>query len=523
MNRKNLKTNLKKIIWLFTLLLLFVGNVSNTTISVKAETTVYVTKTGSKYHTGKCGNGTYYPATLSQAIARGLTSCSKCFGSSIIIYDEGDSGNSDYNPLPPENFEQIEIEVEPIKINKTSMLLVQGQTSKLEITNATEEVVWKSSKESVVSVSSDGKITAKKKGNAEITATVGEQTKSCKVTVEEPKLKKKSLTMDIGDKYKLSLAGCKHSVKWSSGNSAIAIVRSGKITAKKPGKTTIVAKVHNQKYKCTINVNKPKVKKISLKQKKIQMGYNKYAQININVSPKNALKYHKVSVKSSNRKIVKASVSYDKKSIKLETGEKTGTAKITVSIGEKTAVCEVNVIPSVISEISLNKTELRLNPDGESEICLTVNPTEALNYYDVEWISSNPSVVTVEKQIGYKRYADVIAVGEGEATVTVKIGEATASCRVVVSKPRIVGLELNKTELHLNPDGESEICLTVNPTEALNYYDVEWISSNPSVVTVEKQIGYKRYADVIAVGEGEATVTVKIGEATATCRVVVKK
>ena len=58
MNRKNLKTNLKKIIWLFTLLLLFVGNVSNTTISVKAETTVYVTKTGSKYHTGKCGNGT---------------------------------------------------------------------------------------------------------------------------------------------------------------------------------------------------------------------------------------------------------------------------------------------------------------------------------------------------------------------------------------------------------------------------------------------------------------------------------
>lgn len=41
--------------------------------------TVYVTPTGSKYHTHKCGNGTYSPATLEEAQARGLTPCSKCF------------------------------------------------------------------------------------------------------------------------------------------------------------------------------------------------------------------------------------------------------------------------------------------------------------------------------------------------------------------------------------------------------------------------------------------------------------
>lgn len=44
------------------------------------EQTVYVTPTGSKYHTHKCGNGTYTPATLSEAQARGLTPCSKCYG-----------------------------------------------------------------------------------------------------------------------------------------------------------------------------------------------------------------------------------------------------------------------------------------------------------------------------------------------------------------------------------------------------------------------------------------------------------
>lgn len=41
--------------------------------------TVYVTRTGSKYHTHKCGNGTFTPDSLTNAKARGLTACSKCF------------------------------------------------------------------------------------------------------------------------------------------------------------------------------------------------------------------------------------------------------------------------------------------------------------------------------------------------------------------------------------------------------------------------------------------------------------
>ncbi|WP_099223919.1 hypothetical protein [Listeria costaricensis] len=42
-------------------------------------TQVLVTPTGSKYHTHKCGNGTYTPTTLADAKARGLTPCSKCY------------------------------------------------------------------------------------------------------------------------------------------------------------------------------------------------------------------------------------------------------------------------------------------------------------------------------------------------------------------------------------------------------------------------------------------------------------
>lgn len=41
--------------------------------------TVYITRTGKKYHTHKCGNGTFYQVSLSEAKSKGLTPCKKCF------------------------------------------------------------------------------------------------------------------------------------------------------------------------------------------------------------------------------------------------------------------------------------------------------------------------------------------------------------------------------------------------------------------------------------------------------------
>ncbi|MFR2834769.1 MAG: hypothetical protein ACLTCX_12140, partial [Enterococcus sp.] len=52
---------------------------SNQTTSNQAEEYVMITRTGKKYHTHKCGNGTYFPATLSEALSKGLTPCEKCY------------------------------------------------------------------------------------------------------------------------------------------------------------------------------------------------------------------------------------------------------------------------------------------------------------------------------------------------------------------------------------------------------------------------------------------------------------
>ena len=60
-------------------------SITDNTSSQSADTgitnsqTVLITRTGSKYHTHKCGNGTYYEATLDEALARGLEPCEKCY------------------------------------------------------------------------------------------------------------------------------------------------------------------------------------------------------------------------------------------------------------------------------------------------------------------------------------------------------------------------------------------------------------------------------------------------------------
>lgn len=78
-------------LWLMVMLMLTGTVPAGYVETVQAETTVYITPTGAKYHTHKCGNGNYYPASLSTAKARGLEPCKKCFGSSYSS-SAGESG-----------------------------------------------------------------------------------------------------------------------------------------------------------------------------------------------------------------------------------------------------------------------------------------------------------------------------------------------------------------------------------------------------------------------------------------------
>lgn len=76
-----------------------------------------------------------------------------------------------------------------IKINKEYLALEVGKTATLEMSEKKKDVKWSSSKKTVATVSTKGKVTAKKAGTATIIAKVSNKKYYCKVTVFETKFK----------------------------------------------------------------------------------------------------------------------------------------------------------------------------------------------------------------------------------------------------------------------------------------------------------------------------------------------
>ncbi len=77
-----------------------------------------------------------------------------------------------------------EITVKKTSISKSTISIVAGNTSRLNIIGISSGITWSSSNKSVASVSSTGVITAKKAGTAVVTARVNGQIYTCKVTVK---------------------------------------------------------------------------------------------------------------------------------------------------------------------------------------------------------------------------------------------------------------------------------------------------------------------------------------------------
>lgn len=58
-----------------------------------ADQQIYVTATGARYHyDNSCNGGTYYEATLAEAMGRGLTPCEKCIGNSALSVTDNNNG-----------------------------------------------------------------------------------------------------------------------------------------------------------------------------------------------------------------------------------------------------------------------------------------------------------------------------------------------------------------------------------------------------------------------------------------------
>ena len=186
---------------------------------------------------------------------------------------------------------------------------------------------------------------------------------------------------------------------------------------------------------------------------------------------------------------------------------------LTVNGGTLTGKVTGDVIYKVTG-VSLDKTNLNLNPGKEGTLIATITPDNATNQ-NVTWESSDTKVVTVDNGL-------VTAVAEGTATITVTTadGGKTATCEVTVTQPAktpVTSVTLDKTSLTLDVGGSDTLTATVKPDDATNKA-VTWSTSNENVATVDQN------GNVKAVGAGTATITAVASDGsgkTATCEVTV--
>ena len=163
-----------------------------------------------------------------------------------------------------------------VKLDRTNLTLTKGKTYTLKttVTGTNKAVSWSSSNSSVAAVDKNGKVTAKTKGTATITAKVDGISASCKVTVNESakttiKLDKTKVTLGAGEPCTLkATVSPSQKVTWTSSNPKLVKVDSnGKLTVTNDifnyfeveQTVKITAKAGNATATCTITTNYERV------------------------------------------------------------------------------------------------------------------------------------------------------------------------------------------------------------------------------------------------------------------------
>ena len=134
------------------------------------------------YKAGKCVDSWYVSADNQYWFRYGE---GYCYDFPIHYYSSGEYQIKLSFDRVIEYYEIAMLRVYIPKISNTSATITKGFTKKLSVKDAGGKVTWSSSNKSVATVDKNGKVTAKKKGTATISAKTTDTTLKCKVTVKD--------------------------------------------------------------------------------------------------------------------------------------------------------------------------------------------------------------------------------------------------------------------------------------------------------------------------------------------------
>jgi len=410
------------------------------------------------------------------------------------------------------------IPVESISLDRNTVTLLEGESTKLIATvspsNATDKAVsWTSSSTAIATVAQDGTVSAKQEGEATITATAGNKTAKCVVTVSKKvvpvssiTLNKTSLSLNKGQTETLIATvspadATDKTVSWSSSDATIASVdQSGKVSAVKGGSVIITAAAGEQSATCSVTITVP-VKSVTLNKTSVMLKKGEIVALSATVSPSDATD-KTVSWTTSNNGV--ASVQQDG----TVTAIKTGTDVVTASVGGKTATCAI-FVSTPVESVSLDRTSISLEESQTTTLVATISPSDA-DEKTINWSSSRTSIATVDDS------GVVKAISVGETIITASVGGKSATCTVTVSKKVIpvTSVTISKSSLSMKKGDTATLTATVLPSDATDN-TVTWSSSDATIVSVDQS------GNLVARNGGNAVITATAGNKSATCFVSV--
>ena len=280
------------------------------------------------------------------------------------------------------------------------------------ITSTGKKPKFSSSDSTVASVNTYGKITAKKAGNATITAKIANGEASCRVTVEKTviTLSQKSISLENGYTARLKAeTSTGHPVTYKSARSSIASVdENGVITAKKPGETTITVTADKTSQTCKVTVKQPTVR---LDRTSASLYRKGTLRLSVSSTSKSIPKW------KSNRKSVAIVDEHGK-----VTAIKNGVATITVTVDGVSQICTVTVKKP---EVTCEEAEITLKQGKSKTLEVAVSSGNK-----PEFSSSNEDIVKVNQS------GKITAVKSGKAYIYAKEDGARVKVRVIVEKEK---------------------------------------------------------------------------------------
>lgn len=324
-------------------------------------------------------------------------------------------------------------------------------------------IIWSSSDTTVATVGQDGIVSAKKPGQAIITATLplSGVSASCTVTVQGKsvgslELSQTSATLQCGQTLTLTYTtGSQYddrSVTWTSSNAAVAAVEDGTVTGVKPGVAVITCRAASGvEASCTVTV-KQNGTSLTLDRDELSLELGTTARLTAALLPETST--DSILWGSTDSSVV----SVDANGVL--TPQRIGQAAVYAytSSGLK-ASCTVTVYTATVWPETVTLSQRILRPSVGQEIQLQVELSPGnCNKTGIEWTTSDSSVAEVTVT-GLVR-----AVGTGTAEIRATTENGLYDiCTVKVSETSSAEFVVESGRISLNDTADTAVYLTKNP------------------------------------------------------------